>query len=777
MSSNRFNRLACRLAALASMATLAVTSAQAATFTVGPLAQGCTHATPQDAVIAAQGTAGGDTIRISRLQAWTAQQINIDTAQDLDIVGGFPDCSATTPTGTNTTLDGTGGQARPVITIRGNGIVNLRRLDITGGDQGSGDNGGGVFYQGGGILAINDCGISNNLATDGGGIYAQGTSTIAELLIGANVSIGFNRARNSGGGIYSKSIETSIIGPGSTLIMNEALGQGGGTSGGGGGLAVVSAEFTSTAYVSSNGIGGVGAIFGNRAVYGGGVAVVVGPESNRTAEVRVFSKNADEPVRINGNTAVLTGGGIYAKSDGDVTAGSALAYVRLWHAAIDGNTAADGAAISMDRDTGGIGNSDTFSLMYFNRPGDPPLSPPVTSVPCAVGRPCGYIRDNTVTDPNGSVILVQSSFADFDRVEMTGNGAARLLNVSGEIARISIANSLIADNDFAQEVIYSNVSEADTTLTLGHVTIAGNTIGGPNVLEVSEKLRMHRSLIFQPGRTTLAAGGGTRSIDYVLSNSVTNMGGGAFFLANPRFIDPARGDYHLRAGAYAVDFAPFEGASADLDGRSHSINMPLGGIGTRASDVGAFERPALQPLVLNATFDTDLNLWDFVSASSWDGTQNSSGPQGSGSLRGSLAIDDETVALRRQCVHLPGPGTYRLDGLGRVTDGAPNDNTVRLEWELRYDGSAEGCSNNAVASEGFLVLSRTPTWTRPLPAEIVVPAASWTRNTSLTIYAVVINGNPVARGANATAGADVVGWFDGVRLEVDLDALFEDGFE
>lgn len=123
---------------------LAASPVNAAIFRVGAggAAGGCTHSTLQAAVDAASVSPGADIILVARNQTWTAQELLVDTSQELTIEGGYENCNSNTPSG-STELSGQGGNARPVIRIYGrNGsIIRLRRLTITRGDNGTGGDG------------------------------------------------------------------------------------------------------------------------------------------------------------------------------------------------------------------------------------------------------------------------------------------------------------------------------------------------------------------------------------------------------------------------------------------------------------------------------------------------------------------------------------------------------------------------------------------------------------------------------------------------------------
>jgi predicted outer membrane repeat protein len=761
-------------------ALLAIDSAQAATYIVGtPVAPGqCTHATVQAAVAAAAANPGMDTIHLTRSQSWTAQEIATNSDQDLDIIGGYAACVSAAPDGTPTILDGTGGNPRPVFAIRGDGIVRLRNLTITGGDQDGDDNGGGIYYEGGGILDIADSTITDNIAYDGGGIYAVGTSDLAQLVLGANVTVSFNTARKSGGGVVAKSLNLYLRGPNSTLFFNQA--QGTDSGGNGGGLAVVSDQFRSVAYITSNGVGGIGAVYGNSAVNGGGIAVLGGEESGKEAFAEVFSTNSTVNVLVNGNSASSKGGAIYLHSDSEhATPARAIALLR--NATLDDNSAPDGAALYLDYDPGFVvGGLDEGSNVYFVSNGVP-YGISSDAAPCAFGRPCGFITNNATTTSTGAVIrLASQSVFDASRIAMRGNGGGRLVYLTdtggpGSEPWMTLADVLIAGNTTSQELIRQAGGGATW---IEHATIADNTIATAYAMHFEDTLTFERNLVAQPGKRTLEAPAGTQTLAFVITNDATLANAE---VAAPRFVDPERGDYNVQAGSVAVDYAPPYTDTGDIN--SHTRNVDVPGIPNAAgiSDVGAFERESFDPLVLNPNFDQDLHLWDAITSAEWDGTQNAIGAAGSGSLKATLAIDDSRLAVRAQCVHIPGPGTYALNGWGRATHASPGHDQARLTWELRRNGGTFGCTDGAPDATGELMLANDTTWKKPLtPATITVTDGTWGNNTSLTIYAVGVNGNPIAPGfaSTQTVATGTSAWFDGITLERAADdVIFRNGFE
>src|SRR5690606_26577449 len=106
--------------------------------------------------------------------------------------------------------------------------------------------------------------------------------------------------------------------------------------------------------------------------------------------------------------------------------------------------------------------------------------------------------------------------------------------------------------------------------------------------------------------------------------------------SDPRFIDPARSDYQLRAASPAVDYATTVPSDPDdLLNRPRDRDLAVVADVRGPRDLGAYERFDVLPLVLNGTFDADSNLWPPTTAgvSSWDSTQNAAGPSGSGAIK------------------------------------------------------------------------------------------------------------------------------------------------
>jgi len=319
---------------------------------------------------------------------------------------------------------------------------------------------------------------------------------------------------------------------------------------------------------------------------------------------------------------------------------------------------------------------------------------------------------------------------------------------------------------------------------LENTTIAGNAIGTDVVLRLrsnaSSPSKLYRSIIWQPLKTTLHLNGDPLDVlDDLVSESYSVDGGSAspqLIVQYPRFVDPEHDDYSLRAGSPAVDYTSSVAADdRDLYSNSRDVDLPIVGNVHGKRDLGAIERQALQPLVLNSDLDADLRLWSAVTAgvTTWDSTRNASGVAGSGSahITKPNAVTGSQVAGLVQCVQLPGPGIYALNGWGRGTGtNVTAGDIAQLVWEYRK-ASAEDCTGGAPDATGTKTLTMGNTWSKPAtPTTIEVSAQDWTPYSTIAVTLVAVE--------NGASGAPTNAWFDGVTLGIDGDdTIFADGFE
>jgi hypothetical protein len=724
---------------------LPATHAAANIFTVGAPGAGCSHETIAAAVVAAEANPAGDTIRITRTQAYPSQQIEITTAQDLSIVGGFATCASTVSDGVKTVLSGAGGVSAPVLLLRGNGDsrIRLRLLRLTGGD--STVAGGGINYVGSGELELIEIGIDGNAAPNGGGIYFAGNAGGAALTISNDNLISGNQA-TAGGGIYLVNGGMTMNAPGSSIAFNIAQV--------GGGLYVYGAEGRTAAVVGSGGFPGIATIYANEAAVGGGVAVHapnVGGITDASFTLRTFDPAA--PASISNNFASQRGGGIDLQPyEGLNAVGQVDA--RVFSARLEANIAPVGAAVYAGNDANGLGIVDG-SLFQIDS-----------------GRISGHLSqtgDSAPTD-GATIVATEETQVSIARTRIEGNTAGRIVRAGGA-KRVEILSSLITAN-----TVQDTVLSIDGTGLLGFeidgTTIAGNSIGADVVIYARGQTSLGNSILWQPGRITLDADNAV--VDDVLASEIASLGDSETIVsAPPRFIDPLRGEYRLQAASPAVDFSGATGLSA-IDGIGRGIDLERVANFNGPSDLGAFERPELGNLALNPGFVDDLRLWQSGipgSMATWTGSGPSNG--GSVTLGMTSAPGGNFVGLR-QCIRIPGPGFYRLTGLGYGSgvDALTRDD-VSMRWLLRNDSGGEECVG-AIDAEGVVDFGSGATWQQPIaPGLIDVGAALWTRYTNVEVLLQVREGS-------FNINATTTGFFDEIRLEaVDGVAapLFADGFE
>jgi hypothetical protein len=736
--------------------TFAGVQAHAATFRVGAGA-GCTHAAVQAAVDAAAASPGVDTVLVARNQSYNGQQILINS-QTLTLAGGLATCSAT-PDTTATQLSGNGGAALPVLRINttGDDIVTLRDLRITGGDPGAGSLGGGILYNGtdNSSLIVQRSTISGNSADYGGGIYANGNGSRGHLFIEADTLVASNVARISGGGVYLSNADLDMDGPNSAIANNTAADFGGG----------LRAVGPSDIHITSGGIGTLGTIFGNEARVGGGIAIQGSPTVDGTVFMTLTTVDPQAPVRIRGNLASELGGGIFARPDiEDEFSG---AYATLEGVSLEENAAPRGAAVELGSSSSLVSTLGGWLSMV-----------PVAA--CGPQHECNRVVGNEA-ETAGGVPTDGGILVGGDAAEIALQGTRIVGNVGGPLVysddrfqqdpfAVRLTSVVMAGNAVTGEALVRVVSGQSTLVA--DSTFAGNTLSGAHVLRTAGTTTLRGSILWQPGKTSLLA---TASIiGRVLASETASLAGAEQLIsAEPRFIDPANGDYRLRAASPAVDVAsPVAGDDRDADGLLRDVDLARIGNGVGPRDLGAFERQGVFPLVLNGGFDGDVSQWpEIVAGASAFQAEDAAGSAASGSLRitengGSIRV----LRARRQCVQLPFAGTFALNARARSYSTALFRDTPSLVWRLRPNSA--DCSGAATA-EGELPLPNTTTWAQAAqPATIALGSAEWTPNSTLEIELVATD-NEVVPPNNISVAIDQVTLLETVLA----DAVFANGFE
>ncbi|HQX33849.1 MAG TPA: hypothetical protein PK817_09770 [Dokdonella sp.] len=564
--------------------------ASAAIFTVGSGA-GCSHGTIQSAINAANASPGADTVRLTRSLTYQPEAVTINAAENLNLVGGFGTCTQAATDNSKTVVSGAGGAADPVLRITaGTGIVvKLRHLTITQGDEDGNGGGGGIAFQGDGVLEIIESNITNNSAAFGGGIYALGTGSNAELIISESTVISGNTARYSGGGVsIGGPIEMTMTAPNSIIAFNDALGQAAGT-GYGGGLQV---SGQARAYIGTSGVGGLGAIYGNTAIDGGGIAVISGAANGADAVAYLFTTNPSQPIGVIGNYASDTGGAVYLQSYQATGTASAIGRLCASDFRLDGNAARDGSALYLNSDSA-LGLYEG-SEVYLN---DPACTQP-QAVRCSSTISCNTISGNDAVETGGefsngaTLRILAGATLNAKRVEMRNNRGGDGMRATGEFATVSMKDCLLAGNQFSRQLMRTE-GEYSLAYILG-CTIAGNLINSTDLFHIEHRLALNETIIDQPGNLTLAFSGIPEGLNVasVLASDISTLPlDPTIITGDPSFIDATNGDYHLRQYSLAVDFAPpVTGDDRDLDNlpRDQDIVGVPDALGVR--DLGAYER-------------------------------------------------------------------------------------------------------------------------------------------------------------------------------------------
>ena len=757
--------------------------AGAATFRVGA-GSGCTHATIQAAIDAAADTPETDFIRITRSLTYSDQALEIED-QHLVLDGGYASCGTDFGDDTRATVTGDGDHS--VIKIRGSGDVVLSHLTITGGHEPlfNYGYGGGIQISGGPhLVSLTQVLVTGNEAGHGGGISVRndisGDPNQVQLVLNDDTVVSFNTAEFApdagsqiqGGGIYCFESSIRMIGGGSTSITGNNASQDGG------GIGAVECDLTIAPHGTFGSFNGL--VLNDAGRDGGGLAIE-GPSGGGT---KFYATESDKPVYVSGNSAGREGGGIKINS---------LAQVTAWDLILDGNRSyGEGGGVSVFC---GGGDGDAQFTMYGTAAGAP-----AGAVSCVAGKHCNSISDNVAQNDSGTP---QAAAA----VRVKGNpffgefcdATARLLgthierNVGKNVMRVyepedfgdiadasaAIRGAVIAGNEVSSELLLTGTSPTNSdadAFTIDATTIAGNTIGGADVIHSHSNISLDHSIVWQPGKRVLNLSEGNLDPDqvsYLLASDLIEITlSPTNFIAEPRLMDPELDDFHLHASSPAIDYAPTS-TDPEADDLPRVVNLALvpdtGGFGPQ--DLGAYERQSIGNLVRNAEFDDDLHIWIDAApaATSW-GAEDHAGS----STSGSIEVFDTTTATRvvglRQCVGIPGPSVYKLSGYS-WTHGVrflPTPDHAILAWNY-YPDSAD-CTGG-VAGSGESEAPDDTEWRAITPQYIDVASDEWTPNSSVEIQLIQ------QKTTNQIGGDSDLVRFDGIALVPDSDVIFADGFD
>jgi hypothetical protein len=137
-----------------------------------------------------------------------------------------------------------------IFDVTQDGVCVIDNLNVTGGDPGAGQDGGG--FRNSGQLRLVDCEVESNAAQRGGGIYNDVTLSGPHLeLVGTTVR--YNVARTSGGGLY---VDTgTVTGESALFTLNKANQDGGGIYNSGGNVLLYQTGLYSNQAIAGSGGG------------------------------------------------------------------------------------------------------------------------------------------------------------------------------------------------------------------------------------------------------------------------------------------------------------------------------------------------------------------------------------------------------------------------------------------------------------------------------------------------------------------------------------------
>jgi predicted outer membrane repeat protein len=595
--------LLCALVSLSTIGAHACSTTSQDVFSVGNKAADatCNYGSIQQAIDAAT-CAAGTKIILNSSGDYTNQHLTI-TNKNISLIGraDTPKCN-TLQAACGTLIPCPQAPLRTIsgnIKVRGASNVTIQYLDITQGhgvaDSNGTTYGGGIDYAATGELHLYTTTVDYNTAYNGGGIRFQGYGGPADLYLHQHTQVDYNTATNggSGGGIRVEGDATLHADePDITIHDNTAADKGGG-------IAVIG---PASAHIGSSGgffLGRLGVVYNNSAHNGGGIAVIA--QSTGSAEVDLLATDPANPVLVQNNYAYQGNGGgvylvpyIYTEAGGAVPTNPAVLHMEGAH--IDGNAANEGAGIYADV------NSVFAYVAYAYAGGWVNM---YSGSSCATGQECNSVSNNRAVTLDshgneistaGSAILIQTNgiFAA-QQLAMRGNQGAHAIRVAdGLNSPLALDTCLFAGNIVSAELI----TLASASASINQCTIANNTniAEGYVLVRANANLTLTNSIFAQGSQQSVldTNTGATMNLDYVMAQetaSLLALGGTHIIQADPAFVDPGHGDYHLGPYSPAIDVAPpVTGDDRDLENlpRDHDLANVPNINGDR--DLGAYER-------------------------------------------------------------------------------------------------------------------------------------------------------------------------------------------
>jgi parallel beta-helix repeat protein len=511
--------------------------------------------------------------------------------------------------------------------------------------SGNSANHGGGISNWPGSPTVRDCTFSSNSAELGGGVFNWGSSpTLTNCVLSKNssrewgggmcnlnastptlVNCGFsgNLAENSGGGMYNDDSSPTLT---DCTFSSNSAGEGGGMR---------NWDNSNTTLVNC-------VFSGNSAEVGGGVANYSSSPTVLNCEFSANSANFgggmynrdSDPILTNctfsGNFATINhGGGIYNCDSSSPT---------LTGCTFSGNSARTGGGImnlrssptltdctfngnSASESGGGMENNDnsnsTLINCTFSRNSAVKKGGGMHN--CRDSSPilfnCTFSVNSSATFGGGGMFN-QSSNSMLTNCTFSGNFAAGdgIYNRGGGMCN-AFSNSTIVNCTFIGNSasncgggVYSNCS----SLTLTNCTFSGNLASGGSALacdswqqENPSNLRLTNCILWDGGNEIWNNDNSVITITY--SDVQGGWPGTGNINANPLFVDPAIGDYHLLTDSPCIDagdnLAVPPSVVTDLDGKPRIINGTV--------DMGAYEFhcPGILYVDVDAAGANDGSCW------------------------------------------------------------------------------------------------------------------------------------------------------------------------
>ncbi len=539
---------------------------------VGP---GCSVGDLPSAVAMTNANGQDDEIHLSNTVEYRDVAVQKNDAQDLTIRGGYADCVAVSPTGLKTLLDGD--VQAPVIEATDGRIVLENLLVVGASLRGEASSGAGVNIIGNAIrVELKNVRISGNAAHNGGGLAIIGDIRHTIQVRAENLALDGNIADANGGGLYAQYANGILSG----LLAenNHAIHNGGGAWLG-----------RDAVFHNRNGKLRSG-FFKNRAENnGGGVAIEGGG-----MEMYQISPGLD-PATFGGNVARV-GGGVYLFND---TPFSASTFNASDINAIGNRASDEGGFAAVEIRT--VDSDPVFGGIHVSA-----SAPPVgggSFANCSVALSCNVFRGNVAEDASGlrrpgALVSIRNhgkgaaGFARFWSASVLGNTGYNLVHNQSDLPtawaqEIHLRDALVHGNAVEKNLV---VAEGFASVVIEGSTATENEV--PSALIAGTGRSHVRGSIFTDDTPLLETTGSLTSVSNLMVRNDQGLGGfPGVQQDDPRFVDPANGDFQLRADSPALD-KEINSAWPALDRNRNPRSVDLPGVPdfNTPRDLGCFER-------------------------------------------------------------------------------------------------------------------------------------------------------------------------------------------